>query len=407
MEAVVLLGLVGAGYLFNKQNEDNNPVNKAVNKDISMPSGDNLYNSDFYNETDKMIRNLGNTNFESSHTEGSSVINHQKLNRIGSDLNKPLNDPTPDVNDAKEGFDNFTYSSASGGYIPRNDFMSNDQGIKAEPYFSRAPTAVNFDDPRRLNALNGDTEFYKSKRETKPFFNNQKDLTNVFGNTFGEGMGDKKRYDSGLLRTNELPFTQERIQHIDVKSDFNREIDQMIAEKTNIDVLRSESNPKLTFKGKVLAGKNINESRGKQGVVFQHNPDKFYENNPDKWFVTNGAYLERAVRPGHIIPETNRQFLNRQPIGGAAPAIKEGHEKRQGVRKPLRQQLGSDTIRNTGVEISQVGTDLQHKGYRALPNERDVTTLRNYTSNLTTDEKAPEMSIQDVIRKTVKETTIN
>ena len=57
MEAVVLLGLVGAGYLFNKQNEDNNPVNKAVNKDISMPSGDNLYSSDFYNETDKMIRN--------------------------------------------------------------------------------------------------------------------------------------------------------------------------------------------------------------------------------------------------------------------------------------------------------------------------------------------------------------
>jgi len=168
MEAVVLIGLVGAGYLFNKQNEDNNPVNKAVNKDISIPSGDNLYNSDFYNETDKMIRNLANTNFEASHTEGSSVINNQKLNRIGSDLNKPLNQQTQDqnVNETKEGFDNFTYSSASGGYIPRNDFMSNDQGIRMEPYFSRAPTAVNFDDPRRLNALNGDTEFYKSKRET-------------------------------------------------------------------------------------------------------------------------------------------------------------------------------------------------------------------------------------------------
>ena len=73
----------------------------------------------------------------------------------------------------------------------------------------------------------------------------------------------------------------------------------------------------------------------------------------------------------------------------------------------MRQQLGSDTVRNTGVETSQVGTDLQHKGYRALPNERDVTTLRNYTSNLVTDEKAPEMGIMDEIKKTVKETTIN
>ena len=46
MEAVVLLGLVGAGYLFNKGNENNNPINNAVNKEISDPSGDNLYNLD-------------------------------------------------------------------------------------------------------------------------------------------------------------------------------------------------------------------------------------------------------------------------------------------------------------------------------------------------------------------------
>ena len=77
MEAAVLIGLMGVGYLFNKQNEDNNPINQSVRKDISTPNGDNLYNSEFYNETDKMIRNLAGANFESSQTEGSNIVNHQ------------------------------------------------------------------------------------------------------------------------------------------------------------------------------------------------------------------------------------------------------------------------------------------------------------------------------------------
>ena len=78
MEAAVLLGLVGVGYLFNQKNEDNNPINNSVNKDISTPNGENLYNSNFYNETDNMVRNLASTNFESSLSEGSNKINHLK-----------------------------------------------------------------------------------------------------------------------------------------------------------------------------------------------------------------------------------------------------------------------------------------------------------------------------------------
>ena len=41
MEAAVLIGLMGVGYLFNKENEDNNPINQSVRKDISTPNGDN------------------------------------------------------------------------------------------------------------------------------------------------------------------------------------------------------------------------------------------------------------------------------------------------------------------------------------------------------------------------------
>ena len=35
---------------------------------------------------------------------------------------------------------------------------------------------------------------------------------------------DQSRYVGGMERRNELPFEQERVAHIDVKSDINRDI---------------------------------------------------------------------------------------------------------------------------------------------------------------------------------------
>ena len=139
-------------------------------------------------------------------------------------------------------------------------------------------------------------------------------------------MGDPARYDTGNLKTNQLPFTQERVSHIDVKSPLNRRIDQMIADSTNIDKLRADSNPKLTFKGKVLSGKNMNETRGMESMIFKNQPDQSYENTADKWLVTTGSVIEKSQRPLHVMPETNRSVINHQPIGSAAPTrpIKRG-----------------------------------------------------------------------------------
>lgn len=408
MEVAILSGLVGLGYLYNESNKGNDPINTSVQNDASTPNGDNIYNSEFYNEADKVIRTLAKDNFESSHEEGSNIINTQKIDRIGSDLyNPPLNDKSNELQELKENFENYTYSNASGSYISNDDFSKNDQGIGMAPYFSgSAPTNEGLENSRTLNAHQGgnEAEFHKSKKETSNFFPLEKQQ--VFGNTFGEGMGDPGRYDAGIKKTNQLPFTQEKVSQIDSKSDLNQEISRMIAEKSNIDNLRAESNPKLTYKSKILSGKNLTESRGKQGKVFQYNPDTFYENTADKWFVTNGSFLEKTQRPSQIIPETNRSVINHQPIGSAAPTILEGHEKRPSVRKPMKNQLGTDTIRNTGTGVSAVATDMHQAGYRALPNERDVTTLRNHQSNLKGGLDARTMDLQDNLKKTVKETTL-
>ena len=259
---------------------------------------------------------------------------------------------------------------------------------------------------RTLNMHQGgnDAEFHRSKEKQQIF--SCLERQQVFGNTFGEGMGDPARYDAGILKTNQLPFTQERVAHIDVKDPINRSIDQMIADSTNVDKLRAESNPKLTYKGKVLSGKNMNEARGLEGEVFKHNVDQSYENTSDKWLVTTGAVIEKSQRPLHVMPDTNRSVINHQPIGSAAPVLHEGNEKRPGVRKPMKNQLGTDTVRNAGSEVPMAGSEMHKQGYRALPNERDVTHLRNHQSNLRAEYDAFTMGVQDDIKKTKKQTTL-
>ena len=389
MEALVLMGIIGVGYLANEQNENKNPVDVAVSKEINYPSDNNVYDSTHYNEVENEIKLKVEESYEKSKDPGSNIVNNQKI----------------DEYNLKDNLGNYTYSNAADGYIDNEEFMSNNQGVKMEPFFSSAPTTINLDDSRRLDMHQGDSGFYKEKREIGSFFEPQKGLTNVNGNDFGEYIGDKNRYLSGNTRQNELPFEQERVSHIDVKSNLNGDINRAIAEKTNVDALRAKSNPKLTYEGKVLNGRSVAEERGKLGEVFQHNPDKFYKNNPDKWLVTTGAYLEKSERPEQLVKDTFRAKFNSQQVGSAAPASTEAHENRPSFRKPLKLQLGTDTVRNPGANVFGSGTDLHQESYRNIPNERDVTTLRRYDGNLTTDIESSTMGIQDEIKRTVKEST--
>ena len=50
---------------------------------------------------------------------------------------------------------------------------------------------------------------------------------------------------------------------------------------------------------------------------------KTYYNSPNKWLVTTGASLKDSNRPLQVMPETNRQYFNKQELGIAAPVNNE------------------------------------------------------------------------------------
>jgi hypothetical protein len=141
--------------------------------------------------------------------------------------------------------------------------------------------------------------------------------------------------------------------------------------------------------------------------VFKHLPDSDYEQTPNQWLVTNGAIKSNAIRPAQVIPDTNRQFLNRQEMGPAAPNGYTAEEKRPMFKKTDKQQLASDTIRNAyGTEIF-IDTDHQQSSYKVYPNEREVTEDRTYEGNISSLVSAETTQLQDNIKTTLKETTIS
>tara|TARA_B110000967_G_scaffold182776_1_gene200967 strand:- start:462 stop:1568 length:1107 start_codon:yes stop_codon:yes gene_type:complete len=180
----------------------------------------------------------------------------------------------------------------------------------------------------------------------------------------------------------------------------------MIADKTNIDSLRTKTNQKKVYEGRIISGKNVNENRGTMGEFSQHNPDKFYENNPARYFTTTGAFLKEKQNPEHILKDTYRSTLNGQELGGASANYTKG-EKRSKYQKPLKIQLQGDTERNVGEGKFQGDADFTRKGYRATPNEREVTGERTYEGNLRGEIGNHTVGILDKLKGTIKETTIN
>ena len=248
-----------------------------------------------------------------------------------------------DISQKTEGYGENVFSELLGIDISRDAFTSDDRGVQMAPYFSGSSNqrgvsssgAINSQENTALNRVNGGpaAQYYFNKREREG------DRPVPYGNVHGmQDTGpamEQDRYISGMYRTDERPFEQERVPHIDEASDINRDVDLIYAQRNSVDNTRTLSNQKVSFGGKVLPGKGVDE-RGKIGQVFKHNPDKDYENTADKWLVTNGATVAKTLRPEQILPETNRQHLNRQEMGPIFSSGEYGYkpgEKRPNVKE--------------------------------------------------------------------------
>ena len=302
MESVVLLGLMGVGYLMNK--DDKHKTYSEVQPPLNQGSGNSVYDLANFSDAKKYEIDLVNKNHELSMQGDSKIIDSLNMSGGRNTLKDTIS------------YDN-NIQSISGNNLSKEDFLVNDQGVKIEPFFSGAPPNVNLDDnPSMTRHFGGEHAFRQPRRETGQFFELQQDYGNVFGNQFAGARSDQSRYVGGMDRRNELPFEQERVVHIDQKSDINRDIGLSYAQKNSVDALRTLTNQKQSFAGKVLGGKGI-DHRGEEGEVFQHRPDADYINTADRWLVTTGAIGAPMIQPENIVKPTNRAVFNEGKLGPA------------------------------------------------------------------------------------------
>tara|TARA_B100000787_G_scaffold168081_1_gene156151 strand:- start:1062 stop:2711 length:1650 start_codon:yes stop_codon:yes gene_type:complete len=388
MEAAVLLGILGIGYLLKNDTNDNNDQGQLV-----LPLETDAYKSDYFEENDKEYKAKIFENYEKSKIPGSKILNYQNINKY---INKAIEEPD-------DSSDKYIYSNISDRKIRKDDFSDNDQGIKMEPFFKRAPPNINFDDNIQLRKHQGGVEHKKKKKEQLNLFKPVKQL-NVHGEQF-DGDQIQSRYVASNINNNISPFEKQMVSPMDSKSSVIGDVNREYYEKSKTENIRTLSNQKESYEGRILPGSKHGKS-GKIGQVFEHKPMNDYFNSADKWLTTTGAFTGNTERPEQIIPNTNRQFFNKQEFGPATGIDHESQSNRPLFALSNKQNFASDSVRNAGTSIGQMNNDTVKDSMMIYPNERDVTTLRTYDSNIKSEFGKTTMGIQDEIKNTIKQTTI-
>jgi hypothetical protein len=394
MESVVLLGIMGVGYLMNKDKDEKHEIYPEVQPPLFVGSGNSIYDQANYSDAKKYEIGLMNSNHDLAMQGDSKMVD--ALNMGGRNT---LRDKS---------YNSEHIQSISGTEITRDDFLVNDQGIKIEPFFSgTGPANINYDENQGLtNHQGGSHAFRPPRREVGQFFELERDYGNVFGNQFAGARSDQSRYIGGMERRNELPFEQERVVHIDQKSDINRDIDLAYAQRNSVDAIRTLNNLKESFGGKLLGGKGI-DHRGEEGEVFQHSPDADYVNTADRWLVTTGAIGAPMIQPEEILKETNRAYFNEGRIGPAGAVNFKPSEKRPMYKQSTNQQFIVETNRNMNLESKAIDDNHNKNGYFSYPNEREVTEERTYEGNIKSVFTGETERLYDEVKPTVKQTTLD
>ena len=305
------------------------------------------------------------------------------------------------------------FSKLSGEKLTKSEFMTKSDGQIMVPFFGGSIKQNMGEDiyKSKLETFTGRGETFKSKKEVEQFFAPVKDLSFIRGSP-----NNTERFRSSMntsrFRTNELPFEQINANAPGLGQNFasngkggfqQYEVNDYAKPRT-IDELRVRTNPRISYKGRVVSGKNRNDARGSDVNVSKYRPDTFYESGPERYFTTNGAFLSQSMpEVFQLIDRGKKQ--SREVRGAAAPTT-----NIRPYNVPLAQESKRNIYMNSGlrnVNIENSGNnDYGRNSFIARPNERDVTSTRTHTSNLVTAVKAVITPLQDFMRKTKKETVI-
>jgi hypothetical protein len=304
-------------------------------------------------------------------------------------------------------------SNLTGEPITKEQFMTNSNGNVMVPFFGGNIKQNMAEDiyKTKLETFTGRGDSYKSKKEVEQFFAPVKNLSFINGSDNNTSLF-KERFNTSRYRSNELPFEQINANApglgqnyaVNGKGGFHQYEMRDYATPKTIDEMRVKTNPRITYKGRVVSGKNRNDARSNDINVSKYRPDKFYENNEDRYFKTTGAFLRQKMPEIYQMIDRGKK-QSRETRGSAAPTT-----NIRPYNVPITQDSKRNMYMNSGlrnVNIENTGNhDYGKSSFKSRPNERDITSTRTHTSNLVTAVKAIITPLQDALKRTKKENVI-
>ena len=383
-EILATISLLGIGYLItNKQAESKEKKETYMNNSLS-----------------KII--------DAKKIEAQAAqLKNAEDNHIPS-LEQPFKPNSSDIRSTT----NEVVSMLSGKVLNERQFKTRNDGQVMEPFSGKGVTqnTKDLNIPNRLLEPNGLSDFSCKKMETKPMFAPTKGYTNVNGSPVVSDEAMKDRYFKTNKRQGELPFEQVHVAPglgqnygTDGAGGYHQLETQELIKPKNIDQLRSQNNQKSQYNGRVISGKRVTEERGKTGAVVKNLPEGFYKNDPKRYFTSQSSVLKQKNKENFTVKNTNRQ-ISRQFLGGAKVST-DKQKLPQKVREPIKNIYMAKEPTNP-TAVGQWKDDNQNygkKGYKAYPNERDITQKRTNKLNLTKVVKNLISPIQDLMKTTKKE----
>ena len=259
----------------------------------------------------------------------------------------------------------------------------------------------------KLERFTGMDTYRRVKTEQTPMFEPRPNIGHVFGTPSNTEMFSDRMARSRYVG-NEKAFEEVRVgpglgNGFTAKPEggFQQAKTLDYSKPKNVDELRVSTNPKLSFKGRVVRGTSAVPLRGDIGQVSKWKPDRFFKMTKDRYLVTTGAFVREKQRPLVVLKETQR-IRSRHLQGHAVSQDAKAMASRPEVQESKRQQLEDVGLRNASDVRGRHG-DYGIEGYYAGPTERTITGLRNYLGPIGETVSAVVAPIMDSIRPTKKE----
>ena len=437
MEAIVLAGLVGLGYVISKSTKHVQQTNKTEGFDVlpipkrtttltnpeldimyQYPNGQ-IYPSEFENSDPK------GTSFDYATRKEKTVPENSQLPR-----QSPSKNNIPTVEFRTDGIekiptyveDEYVISPLSGEKIHSSEFKHNNM----QPFFGgriRQNTDPNVNKPI-LDAYNGSDSLGLKKVEVETMFSSMKPFGNPHGNESNVSfIQSRMEMPATASRNGEKPF--EPIRSAPAigekggtlgKGGFHQfEVNEIMRPKTTNEI-RVATDPQETYMKPVIPGAHfIGLPSEDTGDICKYRPERYYEDpTGSRYFTTTGDVIKESVRPVQILQHTTRPETT-QEYGGPAKSQDFNPSYVSGsYRSPMTQQYADSGYRNVNLEgympssnIDNENSDYGKHSYTPLPNERSLTEERNIGLNLKpSDTGNVSIHFQDNARPTRRSETI-